>query len=89
MTRVSTKSVPMACLSIGHYRYLLPAEKAMKAAAILQDAFDCDRRYGDSDFVYEVASTQPHVSFELVRPNQLRMPAGEPTPAPGKPRLLK
>lgn len=89
MTRASTKSVPMACLTIGHYEYLLPAAKAIKVAELMQDAFECDHNYGDDGFIYEVRATQPRVSFALVRPNQLRMPAGEPMPVPGKPRLLK
>ncbi len=61
MSRTPPKPVPMACLTIGHYHYLLPAAKAIKAAEILQDAFDCEHHYDDGDFVYEVASTQPRV----------------------------
>ncbi|WP_230681177.1 hypothetical protein [Paracidovorax cattleyae] len=79
----------MACLTIGHYHYLLPAAKAIKAVEILQDAFDCEHRYDEGDFVYEVANTQPRVSFTLVRPNQLRMLQGEPVPVPAKPRQLR
>ncbi len=75
----------MACLTIGHYHYLLPAAKAIKAAEILQDAFDCEHHYDDGDFVYEVASTQPRVSFALVRANQPRMPPGGLMPDPSKP----
>ncbi|WOI45884.1 hypothetical protein [Acidovorax sp. BLS4] len=90
MTRAPTKNVQMACLKIGHYDYLMPAAKAIKVAELMQDAFDCDRDYGDSDFRYTVKATQPNVSFSLVRANQVRMPEGEPVPARiAKPRLLK
>lgn len=89
MARAPAKSVPMACLTIGHYDYLLPAAKAIKVAELMQDAFNCMRSYGDHDYTYEVQSEQPRVSFSLVRPNQVRMPHAEPSPLPAKPRLLK
>ncbi|MFD2299930.1 hypothetical protein QRO11_03585 [Paracidovorax citrulli] len=88
MSRTPPKPVPMACLTIGYNHYLLPAAKAIKAAEILQDAFDCEHHYDDGDFVYEVASTQPRVSFALVRANQLRMPPGGLMPDPSKPLRL-
>lgn len=89
MARPPAKSVPMACLTIGHYDYLMPAAKAIKVAELMQEAFNCTRSFGDHDYVYEVQPEQPRVSFSLVRPNQVRMPDAEPTRQPAKPRLLK
>lgn len=89
MARPTAKSVPMACLTIGHYDYLMPAAKAIKVAELMQEAFNCTHSYGDHDYTYEVQSDQPRVSFSLVRPNQVRMPDAEPTRQPAKPRLLK
>lgn len=89
MARAPAKSVPMACLTIGHCDYLMAAAKAIKVAELMQDAFNCVRSYGDLDFVYEVQPNQPRVSFSLVRPNQVRMPDAEPTRQPATPRLLK
>lgn len=89
MARAPAKSVPMACLTIGHCDYLVAAAKAIKVAELMQDAFNCVRSYGDHNFIYEVQPEQPRVSFSLVRPNQVRMPDAEPTQQPAKPRLLK
>lgn len=89
MARAPAKSVPMACVSIGHYDYLLPAANAIKIAELMQAAFECDRSYGEDGYEYNVRSTQPNVSFALVRPNRLRMPADETPSAPHKPRLLR
>ena len=89
MARAPAKSVPMACLTIGHCDYLMAAAKAIKVAELMQDAFNCVRSYGDLDFVYEVQPDHPRVSFSLVRPNQVRMPDAEPTRQPATPRLLK
>lgn len=89
MARAPAKSIPMACLTIGHCDYLMAAAKAIKVAELMQDAFNCVRSYGDHDFVYEVQPEQPRVSFSLVRPSQVRMPDAEPTLQPARPRLLK
>lgn len=83
------KPVQMACLTIGHYDYLVPAASAMKIADLLQDAFECERDWEDSGQRYTVKTEQPRVAFALVRPNQLRMPQGDPVPVPTKPRLLR
>lgn len=89
MSRTSSKAVQMACLTIDYKQYLLPSVKAMKIAELMQDAFECDHRYSEDDFIYEVLPDQPRVAFALVRPNQVRMPHGEPMPAPAKPRQLR
>lgn len=89
MTRAPAKTVQMACLTIGYTEYLLPAAKAMKVAELMQDAFECDHRYDERDFVYVVQPDQPRVAFALVRPNQVRMPQSDPTMPPAKPRLLR
>lgn len=89
MTRTPAKPVQMACLTIGYCQYLLPAAKAMKIAELLQDAFECHQDYRELEQFFEVHPDQPRVAFVLVRPNQVRMPHGEPVPAPTKPRLLR
>lgn len=85
MSRAPAKPVQMACLTIGHYDYLLPADKAMKVAELMQHAFDCDKSYEDRGYVY-TPTDQPRVEFALVRANQVRAPKS-PT-MPPKQRLL-
>ncbi|MDH1333234.1 hypothetical protein N5D77_05910 [Comamonas thiooxydans] len=90
MSRAPAKAVQMACLTIGHYDYLLPSAKAMKVAELMQDAFECREHYdGGTSSVYEVKADQPNVEFKLVRPNQVRMPHGETAAIPSKPRQLR
>lgn len=86
MSRAPSNPVQMACLTIGHYDYLMPAAAAMKVAELMTNAFECDRDYGERDYSY-TPKDQPRVSFSLVRPNQVRVPPG--TPASTVPRLLK
>lgn len=82
MSGKPTKVVQMACLSIGYRNYLMPADKAMKVAELMQSAFECDKDWVDHDHVYQ-AKEQPSVEFAFVKPHQVRQPA----PAP-KQRLL-
>jgi len=89
MSRAPAKTVQMACLTIGHYDYLLPSAKAMKVAELMQDAFECREHYDDGAYVYEVKANQPSVEFKLVRPGQVRMPHGETAAIPSKPRQLR
>lgn len=79
----AAKTVPMACLSIDHRDYLMPADKAMKVAELMQSAFACNRQYGDSDYTY-TPGEQPRVEFAFVKAHQVRQP---PSPAGQKLRL--
>lgn len=89
MSRASTKPTPMACLTIGYHDYLMPSDKAMKVAELMQHAIECESNFEGTGYVY-TAKDQPNVKFSLVRPNQVRMPQGQPVPMPhpGQ-RLLK
>ena len=89
MSRASTKPTPMACLTIGYQDYLMPSDKAMKVAELMQHAIECESNFEGTGYVY-TAKDQPNVEFSLVRPNQVRMPQGEPTPMPApRQRLLR
>ena len=89
MSRAPSKTVQMACLTLGFTQYLLPSAKAMKVAELMQEAFECEQHYTDRELQYEVQPEQPRVSFALVRPSQVRMPDGQASPIPTKPRLLR
>lgn len=89
MSRASTKPTPMACLTIGYRDYLMPSDKAMKVAELMQHAIECESKFEGTCYVY-TATDQPNVEFSLVRPNQVRMPQGEPAPMPAtRQRLLR
>lgn len=89
MSRASPKPTPMACLTIGYRDYLMPSDKAMKVAELMQHAIECDSNFDGTSYVY-TAGEQPNVEFSLVRPNQIRMPRGEAVPVPpAKTRLIK
>jgi hypothetical protein len=89
MSRASTKPTPMACLTIGYQDYLMPSDKAMKVAELMQHAIECESNFEGTAYVYN-AKDQPNVEFSLVRPSQVRMPQGEPTPVPApRQRLLR
>lgn len=81
MSRTSSKPVQMACLTLGYRDYLMPSEKAMKVAELMQHAIERESHFDGSGYVY-TAKDQPQVEFALVRPNQVRMPQGEPMSAP-------
>ena len=85
MSRAPAKPVQMACLTIGYSDYLLPADKAMKVAELMQHAFGCEENYEDCGRTY-TPTDQPRVEFALVRANQVRAPKS-PT-MPPKQRLL-
>jgi hypothetical protein len=72
----------MACLQIGYQSLLLPSDKAMKVAEALQQAVQADRNWEGHQVVYTVNEEPLDVQFALVRPNQVRMPSGDPYPAP-------
>lgn len=89
MSRASTKTTPMACLTIGYRDYLMPSDKAMKVAELMQHAIECESNFEGTGYVY-TAKDQPNVEFSLVRPSQVRMPQGEPMPVPTtRQRLLR
>ena len=89
MSRASTKPTPMACLTIGYRDYLMPSDKAMKVAELMQHAIECESSFEGTGYVY-TAKDQPNVEFSLVRPNQVRMPKGETMPVPTtRQRLLR
>jgi len=81
MSRAPAKAVPMACLTIGFQTFLLPADKAMKVAELMQHACDCKSEYEDRGYVY-YPTEQPRVEFALVRASEIRMPHGQPMPMP-------
>lgn len=87
MTRATPKATPLACLTIGYQRYLMPQDKAMKVAELMQHSVTCAVDY-DEGFVY-TPEEAPDIQFALVRPGQVRMPAGEAAPIFAKPRLLR
>lgn len=89
MSRAPAKPAQLACLTIGFTDYLLPSAKAMKVAELMQDAVECSTGYDDRQQTYTVRDRSVNVAFALVRPNQVRMPNGEPVPVPAKPRLLR
>lgn len=83
MTRVAKpKNVPMAILSIGYDRYVLPSAKAMKVAELMQGAAAVDFDYRDRGSKYIVQQEELRIAFELVRADQLVMPEGAIEPAP-------
>ena len=89
MSRAPAKAVPMACLTIGYVDYLLPSAKAMKVAELMQEAFECRSGFDDRHMTYTVSERPVNVAFALVRPSQVRMPQGETSPLPSKPRQLR
>lgn len=82
MTARASKPAQMACLTIGYTNFLMPADKAMKVAELMQAAFECEKDFGDHDFLYH-PKEQPRVEFTFVKPKQVRQPA-----AAAAPRLL-
>ena len=90
MSRATTKPTPMACLTIGYRDYLMPSDKAMKVAELMQHALDGDWNYVNRGDDYYTAGDQARVEFRLVRADQVRMPQGEPMPVPtARQRLLR
>ncbi|MFE1574263.1 hypothetical protein ACFIQG_21030 [Comamonas odontotermitis] len=85
MTRVTKpKNVPMAILSIGYQRYVMPSAKAMKVAELMQGAVsvDYDYRATTSTSKYIVQDEELRIAFELVRADQIAMPESAIEPAP-------
>lgn len=68
---VAKKPVPMCCVSIDYRNYIMPADKGMKLVELLQTAFESDKNFADSGYVYSVGE-QPEVAFALVKPSQIR-----------------
>ena len=89
MSRAPAKSVQMACLTIGYTDYLLPSAKAMKVAELMQEAVECRSGFDGMQADYTLLQRPVNVAFTLVRPNQVRMPQGETSPLPSKPRQLR
>lgn len=68
---------PMACLTIGYQRLLLPADKALSMMAALQQAVDVELDYAPGcDCVYKVQSTPLRCSIDLVPASKIIMPEG-------------
>ena len=87
MTRVTKpKNVPMAILSIGYQKYVMPSAKAMKVAELMQGAVSVEYDYRTHSAKYIVQEEELRIAFELVRADQIVMPesAIEPAPAPRK-----
>lgn len=62
----------MACISIGFEDFLMPADKAMKVAELMQSAFHCRRGY-EQGHSY-TPGDQPRVEFAFVKPSEVRKP---------------
>ncbi len=89
MSRASPKPTQMACLTIGYRDYLMPSDKAMNVAELMQHAIECESSFEGTGYVYTAKET-PNVEFSLVRPNQVHMPHGEPmSMPPARQRLLR
>lgn len=88
MSRAPTKPVQMAFLTIGYVYVLMPADKAMKVAELMQHAVPAEIDWAGNAEVYVVKEEHLRVEFKLARSNQIRMPHGEPAPAPRQ-RLLR
>ena len=89
MSRAAKPAQQLAYLTIGHSNFLLDASKAMKVAELMQHAIECESNFDGTGYVY-TAKDQPNVEFSLVRPNQVRMPQGQPMPMPApRQRLLR
>lgn len=93
----ATKPVQMACLQIGYQRLLLPADKAMKVAELLQHAVLTEVEFKGHREHYQVQDEPLRVEFAFVSPSQISMPSGELYPMPNaraalppaRPRLLR
>ncbi|WP_293222249.1 hypothetical protein [Ottowia sp.] len=88
MTRTTIKTTAMACLTIGYHDYLMPSDKAMKVAELMQHAVNCDRDFDGNDYVYKVRE-EPAIRFSLVRPDRVCMPQGQAAPVTPKQRFLR
>ena len=89
MSRAPTKTVQMACLTIGYTDYLLPSAKAMKVAELMQEAVECRPGFDSTQATYTLLQRPVNVAFTLVRPNQVRMPQSETSPLPAEPRQIR
>ncbi len=82
MTRAKP-AVQMACVSIDYQDFLLPADKAMKVLALMQEAAKCDHRYRERTEVFEVGEEPLRLALKLINADQIRMPIGTmPADAP-------
>ncbi len=80
----------MAYLTIGFSSFLMDASKAMKVAELMTHAVEADWNYSRGGADTFTAKDQAKVEFRIVRPDQIRMPEGEPAPIrPTRQRLLK
>lgn len=84
------KPVQLCCVTIGYQDFLLPLDKGLKLVEIMQAAIACDDKYEESGYVYTTKESS-EVSLKMVKPSQVRMPAGETfTPVPRRgPKLLR
>jgi hypothetical protein len=72
----------MCCVRIGYQEFLMPADKGMKVVELMTSAVDCDKQYLERGYSYTLRD-QPDVSFNLVKPDQIRLPqATAPIQAP-------
>ena len=69
----------MCAVTIGFQTLVLPASKGMALVDLLQHAVLVEREFMKLADVYEVQD-QPRVELALIKPEQLRFPAGTETP---------
>ena len=87
MTASRQKAVPMCIVSISFNDYLMPADEGMRLVKLMQSAIECRRDYEAHVRVWAVGES-PDVSYQAVKPDQLRTPSGAVTTHPGSLRLL-
>lgn len=82
------KQQPMCAVTIGFDTYLMPAAAGMKVVELMQQAVTTDRTYGTARDSYE-AGEPPQISFQVVRPSQIRMQPGADIEPAGPKRITK
>lgn len=65
----------MCHVAIGYQDFILSAADGMKLVAILQNAVEADRDFGEVADIYRVKE-QPRVVFRLIKAEQIVMPEG-------------
>lgn len=79
MSRTPAKPVQLAHLQISYFSFILPVDKAMKIAELMQHAVECSMSYDDRKSF--TLKDQPEVSFELVKSSQIHAPNAQPEQA--------
>lgn len=71
---MATNTKDLCCIQIGYRSLLLPADKGLKAMALLQGALEVNEHYKDGEHTYEI--DEPiQLRLEMVRASQVRRAA--------------